>query len=115
MESYEIIKKLRIQANMSQDELAQKTGYTDRSSIAKIEAGKVDLTESKIVLFSKAFDVSPAYIMGLIDEEKPATDKSDELDEKAIEILNLFSALPPTKQKEAMNYLRYLLYYADSE
>ena len=51
--------------NMSQEELARKTGYTDRSSIAKIEAGKVDLTESKILLFAKALNVSPARLMGV--------------------------------------------------
>ena len=53
---------------MSQDELARRTGYTDRSSIAKIEAGKIDLTESKIILFANVFGVSPSYIMGLTDE-----------------------------------------------
>lgn len=34
---YKNIKKLREELGMSQDELAEKTGYTSRSSIAKIE------------------------------------------------------------------------------
>ena len=65
MDTYENIKLLRLKRGMSQDELAKKTGYTDRSSIAKIESGKVDLTESKIALFAKALNVSPALLMGI--------------------------------------------------
>ena len=38
---YENIKKLRIERGLSQEELARRTGYTDRSSIAKIENGSV--------------------------------------------------------------------------
>lgn len=34
---YKNIKERRVQIGMSQDELAKKTGYTSRSSIAKIE------------------------------------------------------------------------------
>lgn len=62
---YENIKELRKKNGWSQDELAKRTGYTDRSSIAKIEAGAVDLPESKIMLFAKVFDVDPWFLMGL--------------------------------------------------
>ena len=55
------------QKGFSQSELARLTGYSDRSSIAKIESGIVDLSESKILLFAKALDVSPSYLMGLND------------------------------------------------
>lgn len=65
MPTYENIRLFRIRCGMSQDELARRTGYTDRSSIAKIEAGKVDLSESKIALFAEALNVSPAALMGL--------------------------------------------------
>lgn len=65
METFEIIRALRISKNLSQDELAKKVGYTDRSSIAKIESGKVDLPESKIILFSKVLGVTPAVLMGM--------------------------------------------------
>lgn len=65
METFENIKRLRIERGLSQDELAKRTGYTDRSSIAKIEAGKVDLSESKIILFAKALNVTPAALMSI--------------------------------------------------
>ena len=62
---YENIKKRRLELNLTQDELARLMGYTDRSSIAKIEAGKVDLTNSKIYLFAKALRTSVADLMGI--------------------------------------------------
>ena len=71
MNSNDKIKALRKQRNLSQDELARLTGYTDRSSIAKIEAGQVDLTESKILLFAQALGVSPSYLMGISDFVPP--------------------------------------------
>lgn len=64
---YENIKRLRKQMGMSQDELAQKTGYTDRSSISKIEAGEVDLQQSKIALFAKALRTTSAELVGWTD------------------------------------------------
>lgn len=64
MNLYENIKKYRKEKGLSQEELARKTGYTDRSSIAKIEKGDVDLPQSKIMLFAKALDVDPGVLMG---------------------------------------------------
>lgn len=72
METFENIKKYRLRAGLSQDELAKKTGYNDRSSIAKIESGKVDLSESKILLFAKALGVSPATLMGITENPLPS-------------------------------------------
>lgn len=51
---YRNIKQLREDKGLSQDELAKKTGYTSRSSIAKIEKGEVDLPRSKIIAFAEA-------------------------------------------------------------
>lgn len=62
---YSNIKRLRKSKGWSQDELAKKAGYTDRSSIAKIESGKFDLPQSKILLFAKIFGVEPGALMGL--------------------------------------------------
>ena len=64
LELYKNIKKYRIMNHMSQQELARLTGYTDRSSIAKIERGLVDLPQSKIVLFANALHVDPGDLMG---------------------------------------------------
>lgn len=67
LELYENIRKYRIERRMSQAELAKKTGYGDRSSIAKIERGDVDLPQSKIILFAKALSVTPGDLMGDVE------------------------------------------------
>ena len=67
METHENIKSLREKRGMSQETLAAKTGYKDRSSIAKVESGKVDLSQSKIAAFAAALGVTPAELMGIED------------------------------------------------
>ena len=67
MEWFERIKILRKQRGWSQDTLAQKAGYTDRSMISKIEKGVVDLQRSQLIRFAEIFDVSPSWLLGDID------------------------------------------------
>ncbi len=72
METHETIKRLRENLGLSQESLAEKVGYKDRSSIAKVEAGLVDLTQSKISAFADALGVSPAKLMGIDEKNPPA-------------------------------------------
>ena len=62
---------------MSQDELAKKLGYKSRSSINKIELGKSDITQHKVVAFANALQTTPAYLMGWDDPEEPSNKKND--------------------------------------
>ena len=66
---YSNIKRLREEKGLSQDALAKLTGYTDRSSITKIEKGLVDLQQSKIELFAKALGTSARELVGWDDDE----------------------------------------------
>lgn len=68
MTIYERIRDLRIKAGMSQDELAHLMGYSDRSMITKIESGKVDISQKKILAFANALHTTTSYLMGLDDE-----------------------------------------------
>lgn len=61
---YVNIRKRRKELRMTQDELARRTGYTSRSSIAKIEQGLVDLPQTKIKLFADALGVTSSELMG---------------------------------------------------
>lgn len=72
METHEMIKVLRENLGLSQESLAEKVGYKDRSSIAKVEAGLVDLSQSKIAAFANALGVSPAKLMGIDEKNPPA-------------------------------------------
>lgn len=61
---YENIKKLRQSLGLTQQELAERMGYSDKSMIAKIENGKIDISQSKIIAFAKALNTTTAYLMG---------------------------------------------------
>lgn len=61
---YERIRQLRIKAGMSQDDLARAMGYKDRSMITKIESGKVDISQKKIIAFAEVLHTTPGYLMG---------------------------------------------------
>ena len=64
---YENIRRLREEKNISQETLAKLTGYTNRSSIAKIEKGLVDLSQSKIELFARVLNTAPSALTGWTD------------------------------------------------
>lgn len=53
-ELYKNIKKRRLEMGYTQDKLARLVGYTDRSSIAKIEKGEVDISQSKLQALADA-------------------------------------------------------------
>lgn len=61
---YKNIRLKREQLGMSQDDLAGLVGYTSRTSIAKIEGGKIDLPQSKVELFARALHTTPAELLG---------------------------------------------------
>ena len=65
MKTHEIIRTLREKQGMSQEALASRLGYKDRSTIAKIESGKVDLSQSKLAAFAEVFGVSVLQLLGL--------------------------------------------------
>ena len=58
------IRFYREKLGMSQEELAKKLGYKDRSTIAKIESNVNDITQSKIVAIAEALQTTPAALMG---------------------------------------------------
>lgn len=67
---YENIKKYRLSLGLTQTELAERVGYTDRSMIAKIETGKIDLSRNKVYDFAEALHTTPIVLMGLDEELK---------------------------------------------
>ena len=68
---YENIRQRREELGLSQLELAQRMGYTSRSSISKIESGENDIPQSKIKAFAAALETTPSALMGW-DVEKNA-------------------------------------------
>ena len=100
LELYENIKKYRKANHMSQEELAKLTGYTNRSSIAKIEKGLVDVPQSKLQLFSDALHVSKSELTGESDIKYVKTEEI---------LIESFGMLNDEGQRRLMQYLADLL------
>lgn len=60
----EKIKVRRKELQLSQRDLAERMGYSNHSTIARIEAGTVDLPQSRIIQFAEALGVTPGHLMG---------------------------------------------------
>lgn len=86
---YKRIKQRREELDMSQDELAKKAGYKSRSSINKIELGKSDIPQSKIVAIADALSTTPAYLMGW--EDKDTASKRIAEQKESNEILDAYN------------------------
>lgn len=73
---YEKIKYLREKQGMSQQELAERVGYKTSSAVNKIELGKRDINQTKILLFAKALGVDPAELL-LSDDITPIVSENN--------------------------------------
>ena len=58
---YEKIKQRRMELGLTVEELANKMGYKDKSSISKIENGKADIPTSKVCSFARPLKTTTAY------------------------------------------------------
>lgn len=69
LDLYKNIRNKRQELGLTQTELAHRLGYSDKSMIAKIESGRVDLSQSKILAFADALHTSASVLMGWEDED----------------------------------------------
>lgn len=79
MTLYKNIKDRRLALKLSQEDLAKKLGYKSTSTIAKIEAGKIDIPQSKIKAFADALDTTPSALMGWDEESNDTTHLNNEI------------------------------------
>lgn len=61
---YRNIKFYRTKNHWSQEELAKRAGYADKSMVSKIEKGTVDLPQSQISKFANIFGITASELMG---------------------------------------------------
>jgi len=113
MTMYDRIKQLRLEQNMSQEDLAFKVGYKGRSMIARIESGQVDISQSKVKAFANALNTSIDYLMDggrplhpivleLLDEAVGAGEKREE----DREMKQLWEKASPVARKAALAVLK---------
>lgn len=101
LELYKNIKNRRKELNMTQTELALKIGYADKSSIARIEKGEIDLPLSKVKEFAAALEIDTNDLLGdgyynEVPDYVPGT----------VEVIDLYSKATPEQRKAVLNLLR---------
>lgn len=65
----------RKELHLSQTQLAEMTGYSDKTAISKIENGQSNLTQTKIVIFADALQTTTMYLMGWVDDPNLTKDQ----------------------------------------
>lgn len=106
MTIYERIKYLRESLNMSQQELAQKVGYKDKSAISKVERGDRDINQSMIMKYAEVFGVSPTYILYGNESQEEKSPEEPKLLEGEEELLKLIRLMPAEMKSLYIETLR---------
>ena len=92
MEIGKKIRDRRIELGWSQQTLAEKMGYTNKSTITRIELGYNDVSQKNIAKFAEVLGVSIAYLM---DWDEDTTEEStNEVDSVIQQHLANYSHLP---------------------
>lgn len=89
LQLYKNIKSRRLELGLTQSDLAKALGYSDKSMIAKIEKGIIDLPQTKIMLFAEALHIHPGDLMGFDDNyyEDPTIERFDREFEISMQII----------------------------
>ena len=107
----ENLKRLRVACGMSQDELAKALGYTNRSSINKIELGKNDMPRNKIARAAEVLGVSPLEFFKEQTETLPSGSFRGGVDitAKTDKISPVLEKLSQNNQEKLLDYALFLL------
>lgn len=94
------IKARRNELKMSQRELAARMGYTDHTTITRIEAGKSDPPQSRVAQFAKVLGVTPGHLMGWDQEPEELADIAARvlLDPEALQMVTDYFTLSTSDQ-----------------
>lgn len=118
IELYKNIKDKRLALGMTQTELALKVGYSEKSSIARIEKGEIDLPLSKMHEFAKALNCTTSELMGwdsdvgLQQNPSYATKLGTLINDKNFEKLtDIYLRVPDDKKSKAVSIFESLTNY----
>ena len=109
----ERIKNRRNELKWSQRKLSDVMGYNNHTIITKIEAGKVDVPQSRIVKFAEVLGVSVAYLMGWEEIEKKPVESAELhvkilTDSQLMETIEEYFLLSEENQKMVRDLIRNL-------
>ena len=95
------IKELRLQNNLTQEELAQKMGYKSKSTINKIEKNVHDVNQATLIKFADVFGCDPTDLLIEVHHEDY---ELDQLKRYAL----MLSKLSTASRDNAIQYIKYL-------
>lgn len=99
------IRNKRQELGLSVDELANRLGK-NRATVYRYESDDIEnFPISVIAPLAEALQTSPAYLMGWIENEKPATKTDDGL----AEICSIFTELSPDNRSKLLELSRLFL------
>ena len=100
----EKIKLRRKELRWSQRDLAERMGY-NHSTITRIETGKIDIPQSRIVQFADVLRTDISYLMDW-DEPSEKPDQEDELSENVKKLVDFAKSVPEDKVELVLKLMR---------
>lgn len=86
----ERIRFKRNELGLSQTELAEKAGYSDKTAISKLENAGDDISMKQIKRVAKALGINSSILLGWKDGENPTIEE----EERALKIRKLYKYVP---------------------
>jgi transcriptional regulator with XRE-family HTH domain len=108
METGELIKQLRTEKEMSQDDLTRILELKNRSTLASWETGKSNPDYETLKKIAIIFNVTTDYLLGLVDEKGKLADISFELNDgrHVINLPDMMEELEPEEQNQLMTTIQ---------
>ena len=101
----EKIKLRRKELRWSQRDLAEKMGY-NHSTITRIETGKIDIPQSRILQFAEVLNTDIAYLMDWEEETEKPTVQDDELSENIKKLVDFAKSVPDDKVELVLKVMK---------
>ena len=101
----EKIKLRRKELRWSQRDLAERMGY-NHSTITRIETGKIDIPQSRIVQFADVLHTDVAYLMDWDNDPKEKPVQEDELSENIKMLVDFAKSVPDDKVELVLKVMK---------
>lgn len=102
------LRDIRKAKGLTMKELGQRVGVSE-SAISQYETGKREADFKTLLRLGEILNCSiDELIRGKDSKSPPSPKRESGLDERDVEVLNLFYELPSEMQQEGLRYLRYL-------
>lgn len=104
----EKIKLRRKELGWSQRDLAERMGY-NHSTITRIETGKIDIPQSRILQFAEVLRTDVAYLMDWEEEPKEKLTENDELADNTKRLVEFAKSVPEDKVELVLRVMKSIL------